>query len=106
MFDDIRRLPDQILGMATTNGTVIPSGEINIHIVDVGMNDSMLYAPNDIKAAPGDIVSFRFWNNHSVVESQYGFPCVPNNDLTGRPIFYSGMRNMLIPDTSGERPTR
>jgi plastocyanin len=58
-----------------------------VHTVAVGdTNDSLLFVPDTITAAVGDIVQFQFHPaNHSVMESDFGAPCQPKS-----PGFYSG----------------
>ena len=47
------------------------------HLVVVG-NGSLTFEPNNIKAAEGDTVTFKFWpKNHSVAQSTFAKPCEP-----------------------------
>lgn len=67
--------------------------EITVHYIDVS-NRTHYFTPNSINARPGDIVSFKFWpGNHSVIRSEYGYPCVPYEDFEGNEGagFYSGV---------------
>jgi plastocyanin len=42
------------------------------------MNKSLVFTPNDIKAAPGDILQFQFsMLNHTVTQSSFDAPCQP-----------------------------
>ncbi|KAG9028747.1 hypothetical protein FRB95_006115 [Tulasnella sp. JGI-2019a] len=58
----------------TTNaaGTVAPV----VHTVVVGGSAGLVYTPNTITAAPGDIVTFQFQvKNHTVTQSTFAVPC-------------------------------
>ncbi|OQN98195.1 hypothetical protein B0A48_15471 [Cryoendolithus antarcticus] len=86
------------------NSTAITyaQGEVTVHQVTVG-NNSYSFSPNSITATPGDIISFTFWpGGHSVIHSQFGYPCIPWEDLhDGSGAFYSGVSNA----TADYRPT-
>ncbi|KAH8668043.1 Cupredoxin [Tricladium varicosporioides] len=63
-----------------------------VHVVKVGSaNGSLVFAPNEVKAAVGDMVQFQFApNNHTVTQSTFDAPCQPismNSNVTG---IYSG----------------
>jgi plastocyanin len=76
-----------------TTPTVVEN-EITVHKISVGETQHY-FTPNSINALPGDIVMFTFWpGNHSVIRAEYGFPCVPYEDLQDNEVqgFYSGMR--------------
>lgn len=62
-------------GSAKASGTA--SGGVTVHVVKVGgANGTIAFAPNDIKAAVGDMIQFQFApNNHSVVQSTFDAPC-------------------------------
>ncbi|KAF8242705.1 hypothetical protein K440DRAFT_504285, partial [Wilcoxina mikolae CBS 423.85] len=50
----------------------------------------LIFTPNDIKAAVGSFVEFRFYpQNHSVAESSFGKPCTP---LSGSETIFSGFQ--------------
>ncbi|KAK5122742.1 hypothetical protein LTR85_003657 [Meristemomyces frigidus] len=98
---------DVVQGQERTYNSSMPStaaeGEIAMHIVDVGKRDNQ-FEPNSISAYPGDVVSFRFHSgNHSVIQSVYGFACIPSEDITGHPGFYSGF--MPATTNSSSPPT-
>jgi plastocyanin len=69
-------------------------GEVTVHLVTVG-NNSHAFSPNSITATPGDIISFSFWpGGHSVIHSEFGYPCVPFEDVhDGQGGFFSGTMN-------------
>lgn len=70
-----------------------PDGEITVHYVNVSSR-THYFTPNSIVALPGDIVNFRFWpGGHSVIRAEYGYPCIPYEDLEGNEGqgFYSGV---------------
>lgn len=47
------------------------------HIVEVGMQEQLLFNPSQVQALVGDVVLFRFHrSNHSVTESSLQEPCV------------------------------
>lgn len=58
------------------------------HTIKVGSKeDPHQYSPSNIDAGVGDVVVFEFYpRNHSVVQAEYGAPCVPAEG----DIFYSG----------------
>ena len=69
--------------------------EITVHTILVS-NTTHYFTPNSINASPGDIVHFKFWpGNHSVIRAEYGYPCVPYEDLDGNEDggFYSGVQS-------------
>ncbi|KAK5112736.1 hypothetical protein LTR62_003834 [Meristemomyces frigidus] len=97
---------------SVTTTTAVTSGEVTVHTITVGKVENQ-FEPNSLVAIPGDIVSFQFYpGNHSVARAQYGFPCVPYEDITGLPGFHSGFQpvnftleantiwNLTINDTS------
>ena len=61
--------------------------EATVHTIAVGAtNGSLLFFPDTITAAVGDVVQFQFHPaNHSVTESDFGTPCQPKSSG-----FYSG----------------
>jgi plastocyanin len=82
----------------TTTPTAVEN-EITVHKISVGETQHY-FIPNSINALPGDVVMFSFWpGNHSVIQAEYGFPCVPYEDVeqSGSQGFYSGIRS---PDTN------
>ncbi|KAF2634635.1 Cupredoxin, partial [Massarina eburnea CBS 473.64] len=61
------------------------------HTVVVG-NGTNTFEPNNVKAAVGDTVTFKFWpKNHSVAQATFAKPCEPMNNG-----FWSG----YIPSTA------
>lgn len=63
-------------------------GEVTVHEVNVGRDR---FFPDSIVANPDDIVTFVFRDgNHSVIQSMYGWPCVPRAAITGVHGFHSG----------------
>lgn len=76
------------------NSTIPTSteNEATIYTILVGKEHN-IYTPNSINPGPGDIVSFQFYpGNHSVIRAEYGYPCIPYEDLQGKENqgFYSG----------------
>jgi len=58
---------------ATSSFKVIP-----IVVGSTVLNKSLVFTPNDIKAAPGDILQFQFSQiNHTVTQSSFNEPCLP-----------------------------
>lgn len=80
------------LAFAQSNGdaTVFVENEITVHLVTVGL-EGHVFAPDAITANPGDKLMFQFYaGNHSVIQSEYGWPCVPSEAVDGQSGFYSG----------------
>lgn len=77
--DDVKGATGAINGTTPTAS----EGEITVHFISVS-EELHLFTPNSINALPGDVVSFRFWpGNHSVIRAEYGYPCIPYEDLEG-----------------------
>lgn len=73
---------------ATASTTTETDGEINVHIINV---ESDAFYPNSINANPDDRVTFVFHSgNHSVIQSLYGWPCIPQAAIVGQKGFHSG----------------
>ncbi|KAK4545932.1 hypothetical protein LTR36_002496 [Oleoguttula mirabilis] len=88
---------------SSSSSTTTTDGEITIHTITVGEVQNR-FSPNNITATPGDIVTFVFYpSNHSVIQSVYGFPCIPSEDVTGQPGFFSGFQP--VANTSGPLPS-
>jgi plastocyanin len=76
---------------STTPSTV--ENEITVHTIMVGQKEHY-FTPNSVNALPGDIISFKFWpGNHSVIRAEFGYPCIPYEDLEIDDVegFYSGV---------------
>ncbi|KXT04158.1 hypothetical protein AC578_44 [Pseudocercospora eumusae] len=72
------------------NATVFIENEITVHLVTVGLLGHV-FAPDAIIANPGDKLMFQFYaGNHSAIQSEYGWPCVPTEAVDGTDGFYSG----------------
>ncbi|KAL9534410.1 hypothetical protein SMMN14_02359 [Sphaerulina musiva] len=83
---------------ATASTTTETDGEINVHIINV---ESDAFYPNSINANPDDRVTFVFHSgNHSVIQSLYGWPCIPQAAIVGQKGFHSG----FFPITNEEMP--
>ena len=78
-------------GVDNSTTPTTTQGEVTIHTVAVGKATNQ-FQPNSINANPGDIVTFQFYpKNHSVIRAEYGYPCVPYEDLhPGSLGFFSG----------------
>ncbi|KAK8134650.1 extracellular serine-rich protein [Apiospora sp. TS-2023a] len=59
-----------LMGLATAQ---------KVHVVSVASaNNSLIFMPDNLKAAKGDMVQFQFrGGNHSVVQSTFDQPCMP-----------------------------
>lgn len=85
----------QVNGATGAINDTVPTStenEATIYTIMVG-KEKNTYIPNSINPGPGDIVSFVFLQgNHSVIKAEYGYPCVPYEDLEGNEGrgFYSG----------------
>jgi plastocyanin len=68
----------------------------NVHAVTVGSGGGLVFSPDTITAAKGDIVEFHFNPlNHSVVEGDFATPCKPKSGG-----FFSG----FVPLSTGTSP--
>lgn len=70
-------------------------------------NNSLVYSPDNIKAAAGDMVQFQFvGGNHTVTQSTFDSPCSPihnvESNVTG---FHSGFMPAKASEASGMIPT-
>lgn len=84
------------------NGSATTSGEITIHTVTAGKYGQNSFVPKSLAANPGDTIKFQFYpSNHSVIRSEYLYPCVPIEDvMPGSAGFYSGFE----PTAEGDTP--
>ena len=86
---------EQLRGATCAINDTVPTStenEATIYTILVG-KETNTYIPNSINPGPGDIVSFMFMEgNHSVIKAEYGYPCVPYEDIEGNEGkgFYSG----------------
>jgi plastocyanin len=61
-----------------TGGGATSAKVITIVVGSPVLNKSLVFTPNDIKAAPGDILQFQFSQiNHTVTQSTFNAPCQP-----------------------------
>ncbi|TIA27952.1 hypothetical protein D6C78_10962 [Aureobasidium pullulans] len=77
----------------TSSEPISPSSSATvIHTVTVGKG-SHQFIPDILTASVGDVVKFEFFPLiHSVVRAQYGYPCIPYEDvLEGQEGFFSGL---------------
>ncbi|KAI1862981.1 hypothetical protein JX265_009027 [Neoarthrinium moseri] len=66
-----------------------------VHKIEVGGSGGLVFNPNNVRAAQGDIIEYHFYaKNHSVVQSDYDTPC----QLAKSNGFYSG----YFPVSDGE----
>ncbi|KAK3348930.1 hypothetical protein B0T25DRAFT_581985 [Lasiosphaeria hispida] len=66
----------QIPSLSPPDG--LPNGGIRRTTVDVGLNGTLTYSPNNIIQPPRTVVEFRFNpRNHTVTESSFDKPCQP-----------------------------
>lgn len=70
-------------------------------------NNSLVYSPNNIKAAAGDMVQFQFVaGNHTVTQSTFDQPCRPiNSVMTNVTGFHSGYMPVAASQATGMIPT-
>ncbi|KAK0725101.1 hypothetical protein B0H67DRAFT_641555 [Lasiosphaeris hirsuta] len=62
----------------------LPNGGVRRTTVDVGLNGTLTYSPNNITEPPRTIVEFRFNpRNHTVTQSSFDKPCFPLNGNVG-----------------------
>lgn len=59
------------------------------HTVEVG-KAGYTFSPDTLLAEVGDYITYAFYpRNHSVIRSDYGYPCIPYGLVNTRPGFYS-----------------
>ncbi|KAK4900514.1 hypothetical protein LTR27_002230 [Elasticomyces elasticus] len=74
----------------TSNSGSTTQGEITVHTVTVAKTP-YAFDPQTVFAIPGDIITFEFWSgNHSIIRAEYGYPCIPYEDVVGDAGFFSG----------------
>lgn len=62
-------------------------------------NNSLIYSPNNIKAAVGDMVQFQFVaGNHTVTQSTFDQPCQPINNIQKN---VTGFHSGFMPAAAG-----
>ncbi|KAI0970215.1 hypothetical protein F4678DRAFT_462442 [Xylaria arbuscula] len=88
---------------ASSTPELVEPSENHAEITVAVGKGSFTFNPNTITANPGDEIVFEFWSDsHSVARSEFGFPCMPYEDIvpdgTG---FWSG--DVVNADTS-QRP--
>ncbi|KAG9236376.1 Cupredoxin [Amylocarpus encephaloides] len=72
--------PDSVIAQSNTT----PSGAMTtVHVVRVGgLDGSLTFSPDNVKANIGDMVQFQFApKNHSVVTSTFDAPCAPAGSI-------------------------
>ncbi|KAK4948884.1 hypothetical protein LTR10_012257 [Elasticomyces elasticus] len=76
----------------TSSSNATARGEITVHTVTVAKTPNA-NDPQTIFAVPGDVITFQFWSgNHSVIRAEYGYPCVPYEDIVDDAGFFSGFQ--------------
>ncbi|KAL2006834.1 hypothetical protein VTN00DRAFT_9502 [Thermoascus crustaceus] len=66
------------MSMASNSSKAASQGQVRVHVVQVGMNGSLAFSPNQLQVNPGEMVQFQFHpKNHSVVQSTFDNPCTP-----------------------------
>ncbi|KAI3322183.1 hypothetical protein HD806DRAFT_536648 [Xylariaceae sp. AK1471] len=89
------RIPNLLYAIAASSGTALsssttiktlptPSSSPNStsKIITVGKG-AFTFVPDSVTAKPGDEIIFEFWSDgHSVARAQFGFPCMPYEDVT------------------------
>jgi plastocyanin len=59
------------------------------HTVSVGYGGEFKFVPLITYAHPGDKIQFNFYpQNHSVVRSEFGYPCIPSETLGEKADFF------------------
>ncbi|KAF3765717.1 hypothetical protein M406DRAFT_289940 [Cryphonectria parasitica EP155] len=87
----------------TSTGHDLPSRTVPLtgvtHSVVAGLGGQLIFDPDNVVAEVGDIVEWHFLpKNHSVAQSSFAKPCVPDADLYEP--FFSGFQ----PTASGQAP--
>ncbi|KAI8932626.1 hypothetical protein NX059_010124 [Plenodomus lindquistii] len=75
--------PAAPMAMSTGTANAAAEGMVATHVIQVGgSNGTLTFLPNNVQAAPGDLVQFQFNpKNHSVVQSTFDNPCVPIQNI-------------------------
>jgi len=81
----------------------------SMHVVSVGKDGKLAFCPDQITAAPGDLVQFQFYpKNHSVVQGFFAKGCTPISQApagVAQPGSFSGFMPVDNSSTSGTIPT-
>lgn len=88
----------------TSESTKLPSRTVPhtgvTHTVVAGRGGALVFDPENVVAEVGDVVEWHFLpRNHSVAQSSFGEPCVPDASL-GAASFFSGFQ----PVAQGQAP--
>jgi len=75
--------------------------DIKVHVVKVGnANATLVYSPNNIVAAVGDMVQFQFAPaNHTVTQSTFAAPCQPIGSTSNVTGVFSGFMPVSASDS-------
>lgn len=78
-----------------------------VHVVSVsGGNNTLVFAPDNLKAAVGDMIQFQFRaGNHSIVQSAFDSPCVPISSTSNNTGIFSGYQPVAASQAMGMIPT-
>jgi plastocyanin len=89
---------------ASSSKTTTSQTSAQTHSVQAGKG-GFKFSPEVIQANPGDTVQFLFYpSNHSVVRSDYKYPCLPYEDVGwNRTGFFSGFH--FLENTTSAQPT-
>jgi len=84
----------------TSSATATATAAAATKTIIVGF-DGHAFSPNMTEANTGDTIEFDFYpGNHSVVRSEYMFPCVPYETTgNGKTGFFSGFYNVAAQST-------
>jgi plastocyanin len=91
-----------------TSSMAMAAGAVMTHTVIVGGAAGLLYTPDVVYAAVGDVVEFQFMQqNHTVTQSSFAEPCKalaggadsgfmanPNNTVVPPPVFHFTVKAM------------
>lgn len=99
----VNAVPTALSAAPTSTGRPSPSKTFALtgvtHSVVAGLGGKLVFDPDNVVAQIGDIVEWHFLPmNHSVAQSSFGNPCVPDADV---PVsFFSGFQ----PTAAGQAP--
>lgn len=48
------------MSMTSNSGKAASQGQVRVHVVQVGMNGSLAFSPNQLQVNPGEMVQFQF----------------------------------------------
>lgn len=81
------------MASGASSASAVPASKIiKIVVGSPVRNKSLVFTPNEVSAAPGDVLQFQFsMVNHTVTQSTFANPCMPiANSQANTPEIHSG----------------